>query len=98
MILTKGRSAMLAGSRRNSIGIIALVMALLAIGAGSMLFGQVAGGTFTGTVTDPSGAVIPNVKVIITNTATGVSHATATNASGLYTVPNLVPGRYTITA
>jgi len=50
----------------------------------------------TGTITDESGAVIPNVAVTVTNNATGVSsHAVGTSV-GSYTVTDLIPGTYTV--
>src|SRR6266852_5989766 len=55
-------------------------------------------GTVTGVATDPSGAVIPNAKVTIRNLDTGVKRETSTNASGVYSVPNLPPGNYRLTA
>ncbi|MGH9376800.1 MAG: carboxypeptidase regulatory-like domain-containing protein, partial [Terriglobia bacterium] len=58
---------------------------------------QVSGATLTGSVTDPSGAVIPNAKVSIKNTATGVVTVVTTNSAGLYTAPNLIPGPYQVT-
>jgi Carboxypeptidase regulatory-like domain/TonB dependent receptor len=53
-------------------------------------------GTISGTVTDPSGAVILGAKVTVTNMATGVSHDSATNDTGYYEVNALPPGRYKI--
>jgi Carboxypeptidase regulatory-like domain len=53
-------------------------------------------GEIKGIVTDPSGAVVPNVAVTLTNVHTGVSTATTTNGSGLYDVPSLLPGLYNI--
>jgi hypothetical protein len=54
-------------------------------------------GTFVGTVTDPSGASIPNVKVAVINAQTNVTVNTVTNEAGNYRVPNLAPGTYKIT-
>ncbi|MGH9357506.1 MAG: carboxypeptidase regulatory-like domain-containing protein, partial [Terriglobia bacterium] len=51
----------------------------------------------TGSVTDPSGAVIPGAKISIKNTATGVITNAATNSAGLYNVPNVIPGPYQVT-
>ena len=51
----------------------------------------------TGTVSDASGAVIPNAKVTATNVATGVPRATITNSSGNYLITALLPGNYQIT-
>ena len=41
-------------------------------------------GQFTGVVTDPSGAAIPNAKVTVTNTATNLAITTSTSQSGLF--------------
>jgi len=54
-------------------------------------------GELKGSVMDPSGAVVPGAAVSIKNVQTGVVTATATNQSGLYDVPFLTPGTYTIT-
>ena len=50
----------------------------------------------TGTVTDPSGAVIPNAKVKITNEETSVSSETVSSSAGTYSFRGLLPGRYTV--
>jgi len=50
----------------------------------------------TGTVTDPSGAVIPGAKITATNDASGSSQSTVSNSSGLYTLPGLSNGTYTL--
>ena len=52
----------------------------------------------TGTVQDPSGAIIPGAQVSLTNEATQVSRTVQTNAEGLYAFPSLVPGSYTLKA
>jgi hypothetical protein len=52
--------------------------------------------TFTGHVLDPTGAVVPNARVIIHNEKTNVVSTTKTNSAGIYTVPYLIPGTYTI--
>jgi len=51
-------------------------------------------GIITGVVQDNSGAVIPNARVTIRNTATGVATSTATDAQGLYVSPPLSPGDF----
>ncbi len=53
-------------------------------------------GTILGTVTDSSGAVVPNAHVIITNTATNVVHPAKTTNTGDYTLPYLAPGVYRV--
>ncbi|HUJ29713.1 MAG TPA: TonB-dependent receptor [Candidatus Acidoferrum sp.] len=54
-------------------------------------------GELKGSVSDPSGALMPGVAVKITNDLTGVVTPTTTNQAGLYDVPFLAPGNYTIT-
>jgi outer membrane receptor protein involved in Fe transport len=61
------------------------------------LRGQGSSATITGTVTDPSGAVIPGAAVTVLNQATGVDFHQATNSAGVYTVGSLIPGTYTVT-
>jgi hypothetical protein len=51
-------------------------------------------GTISGTVTDSSGAIVPNVSVAITNRSTGTVRTGVTNSDGLYSVPALLPGEY----
>ncbi|HET7346142.1 MAG TPA: carboxypeptidase-like regulatory domain-containing protein, partial [Acidobacteriaceae bacterium] len=58
-------------------------------------FGQLAGtGTIQGTVTDPSGAVVPGAQVTVTSEATGVKHQTVSSGGGLFSFPNLPVGTY----
>ena len=54
-------------------------------------------GEIKGSVMDPSAAVVPGATVSIKNVQTGVITPTTTNQSGLYDVPFLAPGNYTIT-
>jgi hypothetical protein len=49
-----------------------------------------------GTVTDPSGAVVPGAKVTATNDATSVSTHTVTGSVGTYSFTDLIPGTYTV--
>src|SRR6266404_5745746 len=53
-------------------------------------------GSITGEVTDQSGAVAPNATVTATNSKTNVARSTATNASGIYSFPDLTPGTYEV--
>lgn len=59
--------------------------------------GQAAYGTIIGTVTDPSGAEVPDAKVTIMNVDKGISQDTTTNDSGFYSVTDLIPGNYKVT-
>ena len=76
-----------------------LLCLLLACGfAATCAFGQNANtGEIKGTVTDSSGAVIEGVKVTITNVETGINTVFSTNSAGIYDVPAVPTGRYTIT-
>jgi len=76
---------------RTLFGALALSF-LLAAG----LLGQVT--SLTGTVTDPSGAVIPNAAITIVNTQTGAQRSTTSDNQGRYTLDQLTPGSYKLTA
>jgi Carboxypeptidase regulatory-like domain/TonB dependent receptor-like, beta-barrel len=69
-----------------------LVTFLLAVG----LHGQIGASGITGTVSDPTGAAVPNAKVTVKNEATGVEWRTVSSATGAYTVRDLPPGTYTV--
>jgi hypothetical protein len=60
-------------------------------------FAQGDRGTITGTVTDPTGAVVPNANIQLTNTETAVVYKVATTNTGNYTVANLPVGNYELT-
>jgi hypothetical protein len=69
-----------------------------------LIFGSVAclaqsinAGDIRGSVTDPSGALVPGVTVSVMDTDTGVSKDFTTNRDGLYDTNSLVPGQYTVT-
>ena len=64
--------------------------------AASESFGQAVYGSIFGTVTDPSGAVVPNAAVTITNIDQGVNFTTSTNGSGNYQQLHLIVGRYRV--
>src|SRR5882757_8062844 len=58
---------------------------------------QVAGGNLSGTISDPSGKLVPQALVAIQNVATGITTTVTTNADGYYTAANLLPGEYQVT-
>jgi hypothetical protein len=64
---------------------------LISIGMTSPSFSQTAigGASLNGIVTDPSGAAVPNAKVTVTNTATGLTRTTQANEVGLYSLAGL---------
>ena len=74
----------------------ALRLAALSLLSCAFLLAQLNRGSITGTVSDNTGAVIPNVKVTIRNSATGAQYETATNESGQYNAPNLPTGDYVV--
>ena len=55
-------------------------------------------GSIFGTVTDPSGAAVPGVKVVVTSATKGTSQETTTNADGNYSVTHLIPDVYNVRA
>src|SRR5437879_5811742 len=79
---------------RRSLAMRLAVFSLLTLLASPAL-GQSTGGRILGRVADPSGAVLANVSVRITNQATGVARDTKTNGSGDYTFVEVAPGNYT---
>src|SRR6266550_382080 len=59
-------------------------------------YAQVVGATLSGTVTDASGAIVPNAHVSVRNPATGVTREVTVDAAGFYAAPNLLPGNYEV--
>jgi hypothetical protein len=57
-------------------------------------FGQVAGGTITGTITDPAGASVANASVQARNVESGTVYPVQSTTTGNYTIPNLPVGTY----
>ncbi len=73
------------------------MLLVCAIGALSLVtFAQAPTGIITGTVTDESGAVIPNAKITITNKATDSVRAALANSEGFYSAPALPAGVYEV--
>jgi Carboxypeptidase regulatory-like domain len=72
--------------------------ALLAALSSLSLHAQVDTGTISGAVRDPSGAVITDATITVTNTADGYVSTATTNHDGLYTVVDLRPGNYRVSA
>jgi hypothetical protein len=61
------------------------------------MMAQKTSGTIRGVVTDPSGAVVANVPVIVKSNETGQERSVTTNAQGEYVAPELNPGMFTVT-
>lgn len=82
---------------RKSIQVIFLSCCLvLLLLVPAMLLAQSGSATLSGTITDVSGALVPNVSITITNEDTNVSIQSQSNRAGIYNVPGLNPGRYRI--
>jgi len=75
---------------------LVLILCIALLSAAS-LHAQKTTGTIRGLVTDPSGAVVTNVAVLVRNEATGSTRAVSTNAAGEYVALELPAGTYTIT-
>src|SRR5256885_9575671 len=78
-------------TRRTAIYFV-LILVVLAAGAQGALAQSTA--SLSGTVTDASGATVPNARVVVTNQGTGVTSSTQTDASGAYLFPSLPMGVY----
>ena len=91
MLRTQNRSSI---SRYFPMGAVILLIALAAVSAsGQTIFGRI-----SGTVTDSSGAIIPDATVTVRNNATNLERTAVTDGEGFYTVTNLPVGNYTVSA
>jgi Carboxypeptidase regulatory-like domain/TonB-dependent Receptor Plug Domain len=73
--------------------IVAIAVCLATPGLGQTIFG-----TILGTVTDPSGAVMPNVVITVTNQGENISRDVRSDAQGDYRAENMKAGLYTVSA
>ena len=62
-----------------------------------LAYGQLIQGSITGTVTDPSGAAVPDAEISLMNTNTGDQRASTTNAAGQFNFPTVPAGTYNVT-
>ena len=75
-----------------------LLMAVFLTFAASAALAQTGGeGGLEGTVTDSTGAAIPNAAVTATNQATNVSTTRSSTSAGLFSITPLIPGVYSVT-
>ncbi|MGH9327734.1 MAG: carboxypeptidase-like regulatory domain-containing protein, partial [Terriglobia bacterium] len=81
--------------RRGSVYAPFLLLCILLL-AGGTLWAQTEA-EVTGRVTDTSGAVVPSAGVTVTNVGTGARQVVKTDSSGVYDVPDLLPGSYSLT-
>ena len=99
--MTKGKYGMRrtpaeCGTAKALFSFFAVSVAILALSAGS--FAQELAATLTGTVTDPSGAVVSGVTVLVHSNDTGADvRSVTTSSTGNFNITNLPAGRYTVT-
>jgi hypothetical protein len=82
-------------ARGSLLGCLLIILALM-FPSGS--FAQLSTASLSGTVRDPSGAVIPKATVVLHNVGTSVENTTVSNGSGVYTFLNITPASYTLKA
>jgi hypothetical protein len=75
--------------------LVAVIAALCLISV--LCFAQSDTAQLSGSVRDPSQAVVANAKVVVRNEATGLTRSAETNEQGYYTITSLPPGYYTVT-
>jgi hypothetical protein len=83
-------------SRSTKVWMHLLVVTLLGIFSARAEAQNINAGEIRGVVTDGTGAAVPNAAISLTNTDTGVVTKVVANASGVYDVPQLTPGSYTV--
>ncbi len=75
-----------------------ILLGLLILTMGGLVAAQTPGtGAVSGQVFDPSGALIPNARVTLVNEATDLSRTATTTSEGLFRLPLLPPGNYSLT-
>jgi hypothetical protein len=72
-------------------------ISLLALSFAVTAFPQASTGTVRGTAKDPTGAIVPNAAVSLTNTNTNITREALTNEVGFYIFPGVLPGPYRLT-
>ncbi len=83
---------------RNAPGRVNALLRIFCLAAAIAVvsFGQAVSGNIIGTVTDITGAAVPDAQITISDTQKGVTYQTTTNESGNYTQPNISAGNYTV--
>src|ERR1700730_7876968 len=83
---------------RRKFSVVVPLFLAMGILLSSHAYAQISGATLSGTVTDPSGAVVPQATMTIKNVATGITRSNTTSTAGFYSAPNLLPGVYEVKA
>ncbi|WP_246153427.1 TonB-dependent receptor [Terriglobus albidus] len=82
-------------TRRGMAWVLSMLLALVSL-ATHPLYAQVDQGAITGTVSDPSGAAVPNATVTVTNVDTGFVLTDRTDSRGTYTFSPIKIGKYSV--
>jgi len=85
-------------NRKTATFVFGVAISMLSFLLSCPLWSQDASATLSGTVTAPSGRVMPNAKVSVKSVATSQSIETQADSAGLYNVSNLAPGEYEVSA
>src|SRR5580658_3916326 len=83
-------AALIHFGRRTACLVLTLLIAVLTV------WGQAETGQITGSVSDPTGAVVAGASVTVRNVDTGATRTSISNADGVYAVTNLIPGEYEV--
>src|ERR1700678_130776 len=91
---------LLRSPRRWGVGfwMVLAIFAVCGFSCPHFVSAQAVYGSILGTVTDSTGAVVPNATVTVTNLAKGISAGVQSDASGEYRVQHLIPDTYNVTA
>ena len=81
---------------RKNLGIIHLILTFVFCLTATTAFGQAETGQVSGTVVDPTNAVVPGASVTATSTKTGFTRTVTTNGEGYYVISNIQPSTYDI--
>src|ERR1022692_1696837 len=76
--------------------LLSVIVCMLLVLSSSLMAQTASTGALQGTVTDASGAVIPNATVTLTSTTTGQERSVTTQGDGTYRFPLLPPGSYKV--
>jgi hypothetical protein len=90
----KGKTTMSIHSERSSRFLIAFFLSLF---AAELLQAQVGAGSIQGTVSDPSGAIVPNARITAEHVETANAFHTVSNSAGFFIFPSAQPGKYRVT-
>ncbi len=85
-----------ANNRKNIMYALRIVVLVCAIAVSLRAQATLGSAAVGGTVTDPSGAAIPDARVVLLETARGLSRETASNSAGSYLFPSVSPGVYAL--